>query len=187
MICEWDLNRSSSQNNRCEWWDGFCGRGDLLPRCQMGKIKYRHETGRHQGNKRNTAGRESESQSQSQERNVSFTPLTFFRQFGRKALTSSWFMTGEQSRSSDTLVCSNSNTLLYKWKEQTNHTVLPDYLTDQYSSSFLVFRVEDRKGISWQQKIMLLLVGTSVWHFRDPPVFREGQTAASSFFSLTDS
>lgn len=56
-----------------------------MPRCQMGKIKYRHETGRHQGNKRNTAGRESESQSQ--ERNVSFTPLTFFRQFGRKALT----------------------------------------------------------------------------------------------------
>lgn len=36
-------------------------RGDLLPRCQMGKIKYRHETGRHPGNKRNTAGVESES------------------------------------------------------------------------------------------------------------------------------
>lgn len=84
-------------------------RGDLLPRCQMGEIKYRHETGRHQGNKRNTRVGHRKT-----EMLFSRHFPSFKQSFRRKGLTSTAFRTVMQSKSADILVGSTtSNTLLY--------------------------------------------------------------------------
>lgn len=79
--------------------------------CQMGKIKYRHETGQHQGNKKKHSWIRERVAARAKKEMLVSHHLPSSRQFGRKALTSSGFLMGEQLKSSDILTYSSSKTL----------------------------------------------------------------------------